>query len=118
MLFKFQRPEDFPDLPVDSGLVVLGHVADHLLGDGGSAEGIIVGEHVQRGLDRPHPVHAVVGEKPLVLDGYSGLPQRVGHVLKICPNAVFRGVNGLIFLPLAAVLILIIMMELWLMLLM
>ena len=108
VLFKLQRPEDLPDFPVDGGLVVLGHVADHLLGNGGPAVGVVAGEHVQRRADGPLPVHTVVGEEPFVLNGHGGLPQCVGHVLEIRPDAVFGGMDGLVLLPLAAVLILII----------
>ena len=109
VLFKFQRPENLLHLAVDGVLVFAGHVLQHLLGDGGAAVAVVAaGEGQHRGAQRPLPVHAVVAEKALVLNGHRRLPQIGGHLVNVHQNPVFLTVYLLVFHPLAAVLVLIV----------
>ena len=91
---KVQRPEDLQDLPLHRHLVLLSHIFDELLGDGGAALDIATGEHGEHSSGGPEPVHAVVVVKPLVLDGHRRMDQvfrdiRIGH-----PFAVLVPVDG------------------------
>ena len=108
ILLKFQRPEDLPDLPVDGAGIVLRHVFQHLLGDGGAAEGLSAGEYVQRRAGGPLPVHALVLEEPLVLNGHGGLPKGVRDLVIGHQHAVLVPVDRLELHPLPGLLVLII----------
>lgn len=108
VLLKFQGPENLPDLPVDIGLVVLCHVFQHLLGQGGPTVAAVSGGQLQHRSGSTLPVHALVLEKPLVLNGHGGLPQVGGHLVEAHQDTVFRAVDALEFLPRTRLLILII----------
>ena len=109
LLLKLQCPEDLRDLPLDGALVVPRQVLQQLLGNGGPAVGVGgVGEHVHRGADGAPPVHAVVLEEALVLDGHRRLPQLLREVRILLHDAVFLIVERLELDPLPAVLVLIV----------
>ena len=109
VLFELQSPEDLPHLAVDGVAVVLGHVLQHLLGQGGPAEGVLgLGEEVHRGAQGPLPVHALVLKEAVVLNGHSRLPQGVRHLVKVHPDAVLRPVHRLILHPLPGVPVLVV----------
>ena len=96
LLLKLQRPEDLPDLAVDVGLVVLGHVLQGLLGDGGAAIGVALFEkHVDGGADGALPVHAVVFKEAFVLHGHGGLPHGVRELVIVHQDAVLLRLQGL-----------------------
>ena len=72
---------DLPELALDRDLGVLGHVAQHLLGDGGAATR---GAAQQGGLDGAEgavPVHALVLPEAVVLNGYQRLNEVLGQVI-------------------------------------
>ena len=109
VLLELQRPEDLPHLAVDGVAIVAGHVLQHLLGQGGTAEGgPAAGEEVQRRRGGSGPVHAVVLKEPVVLDGHGRLPQGVRHLIKVHPDPVLIAVDRLVLHPLSGVLVLII----------
>ena len=108
VLLKFQRPENLPNLPVDIGRVVLCHVFQHLLGQGGPAVAAVPGNQLQHRSGGPLPVHALMLKEALVLDGNGGLPQVVGHLVKAHQNAVLLAVDVLELLPRPGLLILIV----------
>ena len=108
ILFKFQGPENLPDFPVDIGLFILGHVFQNLLGDGGTAHAAVTARHFQHRAGRALPVHALMAEKPFVLNGNGGLPQVVGNLVEVHKDTVFRAVDALEFHPFAGFLVLII----------
>ena len=96
LLLKLQGPEDLPDLAVDIGLAVLSHIFQGLLGDGGTAVGVaLLEEHVDGSADGALPVHAVVLEKALVLDGHGGLPHGVRDLVIVHRDAVLFALQGL-----------------------
>ena len=109
IFLKFQRPEDLLDLAVNGVLIFAGHVFQHLLSDGGAAVAVVAADEGFHGsAQRPLPVHAVVAEKALVLNGHRRLPQIGRHIADIHQNPVFLSVNLLVFHPLPAVLVLIV----------
>ena len=109
VLLELQGPENLPHLAVDGVAVVAGHVLQHLLRQGGAAEGgPAAGEEVQRGGGGSGPVHAVVLKESVVLNGYGRLPQRVRDLFIVHPDAVFRAVDSLVFHPISGVPVLVI----------
>ena len=100
LLLELQRPEDLTDFPLYIGVVVLGDVFQHLLGNRGAAEGVLrAGEGVHHGPRRPPPVHALVLEKAVVLNGDCRLPQAGGHVVERDHHAVLLLVQRLVHYP-------------------
>ncbi len=93
-LLKLQRLEDLDDLALDGHLVILRHVLDQLLGDGGAAVGAAACEQAQNRPCGPLPVHALVGVKALVLNGDGGVQQIFRNVAVIHPNPVGLGMQG------------------------
>ena len=109
VLLELQCPEDLPHLAVDGVAVVAGHVLEHLLGQGGAAVcGLGPDEEVRRGAKSALPVHALVLEEPVVLDGHGGLRQGRGHLVIVHPDAVLVAVDRLVLHPLPGLLVLII----------
>ena len=94
MLLKAQRPEDLLHLTAHGHIVLIGQVLDELLGDGGAAEGgPAAQEHIGAGLHRSDPVHALVLEEPLVLDGHRRVHQILGNLVVGNPDPVDAGVD-------------------------
>ena len=92
---ELQGAEDLQDLPLHRHVVVLGHVLDELLGDGGAAVGVLhPQEHVEEGAARPPPVHALVLPEALVLDGHQGVDQVLRDLLIVHLYTVLLPVEG------------------------
>ena len=108
VLLKLQGPENLPDLPVDIGPVVLCHVFQHLLCDGGPAVAAVPDGQLLHRAQGSDPVHALVLEEPLVLHGHSGLPQVGGHLVQVHQDAVLRPVDVLELLPGPGLLVLVV----------
>ena len=91
MLFKIQGAIDLHQLAADRDLLVLAQVLDELLRDRGAAVSGAADEHIGRGRERSHPVHAVMLPEALILDGDGGVDQ-VGRDLVIGdPDSVLHG---------------------------
>ena len=105
-LLQLERLADLAQLTVDRHLVVVGDVLDELLGDGGTAVGVLAGgEHDDR-RQGTRPVHAVVLIESLVLDGDLRLLHVLGNVLVVDPYTVFCRVELARFGELAGFLVL------------
>ena len=89
---ELQRLEDLGDLALDGDVVLLGEVLDELLGDGGAALDVLPGEHVQDGGRRALPVHAVVLQEALVLDGDGGFDEILRDLVIVHPDGA--GIGG------------------------
>ena len=77
-----------------SRLIVAGGVLDDLLGDGRAAAlRSAAGEHGEHRLAGRFPVHAVMLEEALVLDGHQSLPDMIGDVGKFNVRAVLGAVD-------------------------
>ena len=70
-----KKVEDLDHFPSDSDLLVAGHVLDELLRDGRAARISLSEEDIDTGAHRRDPVHAVMVEEALVLDGHAGVDQ-------------------------------------------
>ena len=108
VLLKLQRPDDLPDLAVDGDLLVLGDIPQHLLGDGGRASGVPTRQEGLHCAQGPVPVHTVVLEEPVVLDGHRRLPHGLGNLVIGHQNPILDAVDGLVFHPLPRLLVLIV----------
>ena len=91
--FKFQRAEYFDQLPADGDLLLARDVFDELLGDGGAAGAAGPQEHLDAGLDRRVPVHALVLLEALVLDRDTGVDEVLRQLVVFDPDAVFVAVE-------------------------
>ena len=96
VLLQGQGPVHLGHLALDGVLVIAGDVLDELLGDGGAALGIAVGEGAEHGPQGAVPIHAVVGLEALVLNGNGGVTQDLGDGVEVHPNAVFIAEQGLV----------------------
>ena len=92
-LFKLQRLEDLDHFPSDSDLLVAGHVLDELLRDGRAARISLSEEDIDTGAHRRDPVHAVMVEEALVLDGHAGVDQVLRQLFIADPCAVLAAVE-------------------------
>ena len=100
--FKDLGTEDLHDLTLNGDALLIRHIFDQLLGDGGAAElGIAAEEHVHAGLYGGDPVHALVLIKPFVLNGHGGIDQRLGNLLQGSHLAVGGGEDLLQLLDVA-----------------
>ena len=95
VLLKLQGAENLHDLSLDGDLIVVGHVLDQLLGQGGTALNVLAGEHEADGLGRAHPVHTIVLVEALVLDGHSRVLEIFGDLIQLHPDPVFAAVQAL-----------------------
>ena len=92
VFLKLQGPENLHDLSLDGYLIVIGHIFNELLGDGGAPLNVTAGEHQQDSFCGTNPVHSVVVIESLVLDGYGGVLQVLRDLREIDPNAVFTAI--------------------------
>ena len=104
LLFKELGPENFHHLPLDGDALLLGQVLHQLLGNGGAAELLIAAEeHIQAGLHRGNPVHALMLIEPLILNGHRRVNHGLGDLVQAGPLPVGGGINLLELLNIAAV---------------
>ena len=89
-LFQLQGAEDLRQLALDGEVVVVGHVFQQLLGEGGAAEHVVrvAEEHGVESAEGAEPVHAVVVIEAVVLDGDGGLLEPGVQVFVVHPLPV------------------------------
>ncbi len=86
--------ENLHDLPLNGDALVAGGVFHQLLGDGGAAELVAAAEeHVEAGLHRGDPVHALMLVEPLILNGHHSVDHGLGDFLQIGPLTVGGGID-------------------------
>ncbi len=87
-------PENLHDLPLNGDTLVAGGVLHQLLGDGGTAELVAASEeHIETGLHRGDPVHALMLVETLVLNGHHRVDHGLGDFIQIGPLAVRGSIN-------------------------
>ena len=89
-LLQIQCPVDLRHLALDGVLVVAGDVLHQLLGDGGAALHAAAEQGAEDGAGGAVPVHTLMGVEPFVLNGYHRVPEVLGYLVKIGPDAVLR----------------------------
>ena len=102
ILRKAQCAEDLRHLALDRDLVVAGQVFNDLLGDrGAAARRVAAAQHIENGASRTLPVHTLVLEETLVLDGNERLPDVIGNIFKVHQRAILCAVDLRQLCPLA-----------------
>ncbi len=89
VVLQLQGGKNLQDLPGDGHVVILGHVFDELLGDGGAALDISAGEHAQEARGGAPPVHPLVVPEALVLNGHEGVDEVLRDILILYQLRVF-----------------------------
>ena len=108
LFLQRQGAHDFRHLALDGIIVIICHVFDQLLGDGGAAVAAAAGKNpVQRRTHGTFPVHALVLIEAFVLNRNKCIRQILRYVIHIDPFTVFLAGKLLQNLLIAAVIVVI-----------